>query len=212
EGFRSVIAIAVSFLSGRYHATPWGRHVNEGAPEWPPSPWRLLRGLVATWKRKLSELPQLEVEAILKTLSTPPEFYLPSASVAHSRHYMPWFKKGPLDKTLVVDAFVAVPREAELVIIWPERELNAPHREKLARLLEHLNFLGRAEAWCTARLLDYAEGATVPDKVNCRPLSDTKARPDGYEVVRILCVDPDLAFRNTRAPKIDKQSPRAKSK
>ncbi len=207
-----MIAIALSFPSGRYHATPWGRHVNEGAPEWPPSPWRLLRGLVATWKRKLSELPQLEVEAILKTLSTPPEFYLPSASVAHSRHYMPWFKKGPLDKTLVVDGFVAVPRETELVIIWPERELNAPHREKLARLLEHLNFLGRAEAWCTARLLDYAEATTVRDKVNCRPLSSTKARPDGDEVVRILCVDPGLAFRNTRTPKIGKQSPRAKSK
>src|SRR5271165_3849406 len=126
EGFRSVIAIAVSFPSGRYHATPWGRHVNEGAPEWPPSPWRLLRGLVATWKRKLSELPQLEVEAILKTLSMPPEFYLPSATAAHSRHYMPWFKKGPLDKTLVFDGFVAVPRESELAIIWPERELSGP--------------------------------------------------------------------------------------
>jgi CRISPR-associated protein Csb2 len=206
-----VIAIALSFPSGSYHATPWGRHVNEGAPEWPPSPWRLFRGLVATWKRKLSELPKHEVEAILKTLAMPPEFYLPSASAAHSRHYMPWYKKGPLDKTLVFDGFVAVPRENELAIIWPERELNAPHREKLARLLEHLNFLGRAEAWCTARVLDDAEGATVRDKVNCRPLNSTNAGPDD-EVVRILCLDPDLAFHNTHTPKSGKQSARTKSK
>ena len=27
-------AISLSFPWGRYHATPWGRHVNEAAVEW----------------------------------------------------------------------------------------------------------------------------------------------------------------------------------
>jgi len=40
--------IELRFPAGRYHATPWGSHVNEGAVEWPPSPWRLLRALIAT--------------------------------------------------------------------------------------------------------------------------------------------------------------------
>ena len=31
-------AVALRFLAGRFHATPWGHHVNEGVPEWPPSP------------------------------------------------------------------------------------------------------------------------------------------------------------------------------
>ncbi len=31
-----MIEIAFRFTAGRYHATPWGRHVNEGVPEWPP--------------------------------------------------------------------------------------------------------------------------------------------------------------------------------
>ncbi|MHC1769940.1 MAG: hypothetical protein AB9869_37600 [Verrucomicrobiia bacterium] len=31
------------------HATPWGRHVTEGAVEWLPSAWRILRAPVATW-------------------------------------------------------------------------------------------------------------------------------------------------------------------
>ena len=48
------LSIAVAFPAGRFHATPWGHHVNEGLPEWPPSPWRLLRALIATWKRKLN--------------------------------------------------------------------------------------------------------------------------------------------------------------
>ncbi len=38
------VIIKLTFPAGRYHATPWGRHVNEGVAEWPPSPWRLLRG------------------------------------------------------------------------------------------------------------------------------------------------------------------------
>ena len=114
-----MIAIGVRFLAGRYHATPWGRHVNEAAPEWPPSPWRLLRGLVATWKRKVPELDQGKVESILRALAAPPQFSLPPATVGHTRHYMPWFKKGPDDRTLVFDAFVAVPREVRLVALWP---------------------------------------------------------------------------------------------
>jgi CRISPR-associated protein Csb2 len=41
--------LAICFPAGRYHANPWDRAVNEGATEWPPSPWRILRALVATW-------------------------------------------------------------------------------------------------------------------------------------------------------------------
>ena len=39
--------LQLRFPGGRYHATPWGHHVNEGLIEWPPSPWRLLRALIA---------------------------------------------------------------------------------------------------------------------------------------------------------------------
>ena len=39
--------LSIRFPAGRYHATPWGHHVNEGLIEWPPSPWRLLRALLS---------------------------------------------------------------------------------------------------------------------------------------------------------------------
>ena len=97
-----MIAISFKFLAGRYHATPWGRHVNEGAVEWPPAPWRLLRALIATWKRTLPDLPQEQVEPILRALAAPPDFVLPPASTGHTRHYMPWFKKGPDDRMLII--------------------------------------------------------------------------------------------------------------
>ncbi len=41
-----MIVLELRFPAGRFHATPWGRHVNEGAVEWPPSPWRLMRALI----------------------------------------------------------------------------------------------------------------------------------------------------------------------
>ena len=46
-----MIAIRMGFLTGRFHATPWGYHLNEGVVEYPPSVWRLLRSLVATFYR-----------------------------------------------------------------------------------------------------------------------------------------------------------------
>src|SRR5437764_6280319 len=98
------VTLKLTFLAGRYHATPWGRHVNEASPEWPPSPWRLLRALVATWKRKLDrEFTVTDVEPVLRSVAAPPQFALPPASLGHSRHFMPWFKKGPDDRTMIFD-------------------------------------------------------------------------------------------------------------
>src|SRR5437588_12870512 len=104
------ITLSLTFPAGRYHATPWGRHVNEGVPEWPLSPWRLLRALVATWRRKRPDLGEASVRRVLEQLLSPPHFRLPPARVAHTRHYMPWEKKGQADRTLVFDTFVAVGR------------------------------------------------------------------------------------------------------
>src|SRR5580704_686109 len=87
--------LELKFLAGRYHATPWGRHVNEGVVEWPPSPWRLLRALVAVWRRTCPEVPEPQVKRILAALAQPPRFSLPPNTVAHTRHYMPLGKKSP---------------------------------------------------------------------------------------------------------------------
>ncbi|HOA73703.1 MAG TPA: type I-U CRISPR-associated protein Csb2 [Phycisphaerae bacterium] len=203
-----MIAISFEFLSGRYHATPWGRHVNEGVVEWPPSPWRILRAIVATWKRTLPELEESEVKPILEILAAEdPEFELPPASTGHTRHYMPWYKKGPDDRTLVFDAFVAVGRRpngdggwrpAPLVAHWPKASLSEAQRDTLARILTNLNTLGRAESWCEAKLLP--EGPRQARRV-CRPINDEGVSPED-EVVRLLCPDPASAFKDDHVVKV----------
>ena len=191
-----MIGIALRFPAGRFHATPWGRHVNEGAVEWPPSPWRFLRALVAVWKRKLdAQITELDACDVLQQLAAAPMFVLPRASTGHTRHYMPWFKKGPDDRTLVFDAFVALDRQAELRMIWPDARLSTEGQRLLARLLEHLAFLGRAESWCEARLMSEAETQEAQQEANCRPVNG-EALSSNLELVRVLCANPEDAFLN----------------
>lgn len=183
-----MIAISLRFLAGRYHATPWGRHVNEGAVEWPPSPWRILRALIATWKRTLPDVSQTKVEPILRMLAAPPEFALPRASTGHTRHFMPWFKKGPEDRTKVFDAFVALQRDAQVILKWPEISLDGEQSAILAGILRNLNTFGRSESWCEARLISQLDAGGML----CRPLQGQV--PDGDEIVRLLCPDGASAF------------------
>lgn len=159
-----MIAVAVRFIAGRYHATPWGRHVNEGVVEWPPSPWRFLRALVATWKRTLSDVPTEAVLPVFAALAAPPDIRLPVASPAHTRHYMPLMASAKT--SMVFDTFAAVSREEVVVLCWRNAVLSGSERETLQRILDRMPYLGRAESWCEATLV---EDAIAP---NCRPLID----------------------------------------
>jgi CRISPR-associated protein Csb2 len=113
---------------------------------------------------------------------------------------MPWFKKGPGDKTLVFDTFVVVPPETEVLLVWPDAQLNAKDRATLGEWLAQLGYLGRAESWCEARLVPDIEMETRLDEINTRPLGTRSAEP-GMEVVRVLCPDPASAFDGTHTPK-----------
>lgn len=186
------VIFELKFPAGRYHATPWGRHVNEGVPEWPPSPWRLLRALVAVWQRTLPEISNDQVQRILTALAEPPEFRLPDHRVAHTRHYMPWGNKAPQIRTLIFDTFVAVSRSQAIYICWENAVLSSEDRRVLNRLLGNLSSLGRAEAWVEAGL--------VQDAVDCNL---KQATPEDSNHVPVLCLDPASAFRDDYYRKFD---------
>src|SRR5690606_19652168 len=119
-----MVAVGFRFIAGRYHATPWDRHVNEGELEWPPSTWRLSRALIATWHRKVSpggEGEETISSLIEKLAGVLPHYRVPPATHVHSRHYMP--ATGG-KRTLVFDAWAALGRgdEDEVQIVWPGLE------------------------------------------------------------------------------------------
>lgn len=179
-----MLAIAFTFPAGRYHATPWGRHVNEADVAWPPDLWRISRALIAVWHRKLSDgFPREQLRGLLIHLAEaePPSYRLPEIAVhAHTRHYMP----GRSDvKTLVFDAFARVASDDPVVIGWPDLNLDETHRALLDALLDNLGFLGRAESWVDARRLNH-----LPT-FNCRLASevvDTENGEVNADIVRLL--------------------------
>lgn len=145
--------LVICFPLGRYHATPWGRHVNEGQIEVPPSPWRLLRALYAVWKTRVPEVDEAVVHALLLRLAAPPTYYVPPYQLAHTRHYYPdsVSRRGTPSVDRTLDAFAVFERGAELVIQWAE-SLPPEEEKALARLAASLPYLGRADSICEARL------------------------------------------------------------
>lgn len=173
--------LELRFPAGRYHATPWGRHVNEGAVEWPPSPWRIVRALVATWYLKAREIPEALVRSLVHALSKPPRFRLPRASTVRTRHYMP-YHEGKNEKTTQIFAtFIPVEDDSALLVAW-ENDLADDERSALKTLAERLGYFGRAESLVIARVLEGITGI----EANAVPLAEGATLPEKTELVRLL--------------------------
>ena len=146
--------LSIRFLGGHYHATPWENSPNEGAVEWPPSPWRILRAFIATGYAKLAEwrdgiIPDQAKVLINKLASTLPVYRLPKSVGAHARHYMPIKGK----TTLVLDAYAVTGIDHLPLLVYWDVKLN-PEEEKLfAEIAGKVGYIGRAESWTECELV-----------------------------------------------------------
>jgi CRISPR-associated protein Csb2 len=186
--------LVLGFTGRRYHATPWGHHVNEGQVEWPPSPWRVLRALISAGYTKLgwvgspdgpmdSELPLRARTLFTKLASVLPVYSLPAATTGHSRHYMPIgnFKADGLENTtLVIDTWAQVD-EGELAMNW-DVELEPEELALFKELTSKLGYLGRSESWVHARVVDDPSQWCF----GCRPEAGTSPPGFGWEQVALL--------------------------
>ncbi len=172
-----MIALQLGFPAGRFHATPWDRAVNEGEVEWPPSPWRLLRALVAGYHTAGVE-DEERLHRLLDRLAAPPRYRLPPATAGHTRHYVPL---GDLERTLILDAFVAIERTARAFVVWDDVALDEPERGLLERACSGVGYLGRAESWCRITVVD-----RVPDDEDLIDVDLVQRQTtDGPEVRRL---------------------------
>ena len=165
-----MLALFFRFPARRYHATPWGRHVNEADVAWPPEPWRILRALIASYWRKgaCQRWTEADASSLIDALaSESPVYYLPEGSVhAHTRHYMP----APTRKTLVFDAFAHLPDGERVVAAWPEVALSSGLFELISDLASGIGYLGRAESWVECRASDTWDTS----EANCLPVAAIK--------------------------------------
>ncbi|MEQ9406513.1 MAG: type I-U CRISPR-associated protein Csb2 [Fuerstiella sp.] len=186
--------IELRFPGGRYHATPWGHHVNEGQIEWPPCPWRLLRALIATGfaTQHWVEVPDVARSLIERLASVLPTYELPSASAAHSRHYMPTgeLSKGSEKTTLVFDTWANV-EDGVLKVRW-DCELDDEQRGLFARLIESLGYLGRSESWVEARVI--ADDVELTADRLAIPHQEGELRGPEWEQIPLMAAVPADAY------------------
>lgn len=177
--------MVLRFPGGRYHATPAGHHVNEGLVEWPPSPWRLVRALIACgystqrWDQVPPEGRRL-VEALSSVL---PEYRLPHGTLGHSRHYMPTtkMKNGREEPTLVLDAFADV-GDGALWVRWPTKVDEGAQRV-FDILVTQLGYLGRSESWVLAETV--SDEASLPETGRAFPHFERAQAERGFEQVML---------------------------
>ncbi len=193
--------LAIRFPAGWYHATPWYRHVNEGAVEWPPSPWRLLRALLAVgfakqnWEGAPDKIPGAARRLIEKLAQGKPWFLLPKGGVAHTRHYMPIVEGSVQKPTKVLDAFLRLGDPDEpLLVHWPV-SLADDELALLGKLVSGLAYLGRAESWVDAALV----ADQVPDKDWSRPHVAGEPVPRGWEQTPVFTPVTPEAYAGWRA-------------
>lgn len=173
------LAVKIIFPWGRYYAHPWGLNpVRLREAEWPPSPWRLLRALAASWFRSNAGHPlSSEAVALIEGLGRAlPDIGFGKITFGQTVHYQPNF--GATDdkdyaqykKTRHENHFAAV--HGPVIFNWPNLPLS--HENLLRELLAALSYFGRAESICKADLVTAKEMEAIAGIGWCRPASGRK--------------------------------------
>ncbi len=210
--------LELRFPTGRFHATPWGRHVNEGALEWPPSPWRILRALLATWYLKAQSQYQPEVvRGLLESLAgVVPVFSIPThVTLGHTRHFMPGnepkHKENKQDvfgpaKTKIFDTFIQLGPNDDVLIAW-DIALPPDQLAALQTLAARVGYLGRAESLVVMSVREDFGGK----QPNALPLAAGADIPANLELVRLLAPLPVADYETWRVDFLAKNSSPAES-
>ena len=168
-----MIVIAIYLIKGEYHAAPLSIHWNETVPEWPPSPWSILREIAMAGLRRPS-CDREAVDKLLGALAAPPNYQLPTATVAEVG--------SPGCRAELGGLCLEVGAHAPAVVIWSDACLDSESVLLLQCLLRQVEVIGRTPVRCS--LLNSADApATV--EANCWYVPPGGALPQGCDY---LCI------------------------
>jgi CRISPR-associated protein Csb2 len=199
------VVVAARFPFGRYAATPWFRSRREHVSnvEWPPSPWRIARALVATAHRLGSDRLVKETVALIRRLAaTEPRYLLPPATEVVYAQWMPQLEfddsPGASLRSENGHTLLAISPERELYVRWPAVELDRAERDLLVHLLAGIPYLGQSVSICTLELRD-AWPERRPDETTAVP-STAQSELEGVRgarlAVRLLAPEPTVDRRD----------------
>jgi CRISPR-associated protein Csb2 len=212
------IFLRQSFPLGRFHATPWRVNPFDDAyGEWPPSPWRLVRAVVARWYQWRREwdgtFDEAQLDALIAALcGSSYRFRLPPQALHGSplRQYHPVeFEWNPADEfkgkgenktrvermrsystSLVQDNYWCVPDGNAGAVFWfiDGDRWTEELVQVLDRCVERINYFGRAESLTRFDRPDPPPQA----QANCM-LREGRAAADA---VRVLVPSPEATRRD----------------
>ncbi len=186
------VIIEVELLAGRFHAHVWGEaQFAMAGPEWPPSPWRLLRALASAWfAAPPADFTPEERDGLIEALgrSPAPEMWLPKTVFREVRYYQP-LKLGR-EKPALHHDFFAVPAGGRFYFVF-EAPLSAQHQKLLDILLGRLRYFGRAESRATVRRVEVSE----PPSGLVRVLPRDRAAGSSWSPRPVLCASQDRGFQ-----------------
>ena len=178
-----MFALIFNFHTRHYHATNWGQHVNEALVAWPPEPWRILRALISSYwcKGGCQDWSVEQLADFVDTLAEkPPLFSLPSDPIhTFTQHYMPVDKN---KKSLIFDAFACLPKDAQIVVVWPDVNLDSDTLALASNLATGIGYLGRAESWATCEVSCEWDLKNA----NCTPIENTTHIEDDENIVSVI--------------------------
>lgn len=201
------VLVRIDLLAGRYHAHVWGEaQFAMAGPEWPPSPWRLLRALAAAWFDSSPRVCDENArDQLLEALgrSGPPTIWIPRVSFQEIPLYQPIVgEKGP-KRVLHFDHFAILAGNANGntgFCFEFDCDLGTGQRRVLRLLLQRLRYFGRAESRAQ---LSLADGGSRPSDglVAARPATSAisgEARRrvlasvrDEFRAANLWSLDPD---------------------
>ncbi|GIX27018.1 MAG: hypothetical protein KatS3mg123_0899 [Burkholderiales bacterium] len=206
---RTIIEVELS--TGRYHAHPWGvSQYGIGEPEWPPSPWRLLRALAAAWFnfRSPNEDPRVR-DGLLESLgrSGRPALIIPRVSFHEIKCFQPIVRDiprkredasdgGPKTKSVTEINYRADHRDLFAVVqggrFWFvfDTSLSDEQKNLLDRLLGRIRYFGRSESRAVLRRVD--EKPTSSDKCPLFPAKPIGSATGGQSKDTPILVRPVL--------------------
>jgi CRISPR-associated protein Csb2 len=197
----SDLALVARFPFGRYAATPWFRSRREhvGNVEWPPSPWRLVRALLAAAHATADDLDA--VLSLLRLLAAAnPRFELPKAAEIGYTQWMPQLgfddspsasERGDNGHTLL-----SIDPDARMTVRWPRIALVEAEQDLLGRLVDNVRYLGQSVSVCEMTIEDdpgYASWSVA------RPASEWDVGPDyrtSTRTIRLLVPTPEVTRSN----------------
>lgn len=153
------VAIAISLITNLYGANPWNTAHIEGRVEYPPSPWRILRSILAGYYLCGEKSSKAAFNfAIHKLSQVHPDFHLPATTYTQHRYYRKdqtndenFYKGG---RKVIEPALRFHPDDNTIWVCFPGVTLSQEEQEAIEQILLCCRYLGRSEYLADWQLAD----------------------------------------------------------